>query len=118
MSCGPAIATFRLLDAFVGWDEYDATHLSGLDKPEGLQLAQKDPDAVHPGEVLARIPPPRLARGCGPCDWYLVTPQPPVSRLRIAMFAPVNGYPCGVQDVIQASWSQRLRLLRAGPGWR
>src|SRR6202030_4442926 len=26
-------------------------------------------------------PPARLTRGCGPCEWYLLTPAPPQSLL-------------------------------------
>jgi phage tail-like protein len=81
MSCGPGTSNFRLLDAFVGWDEFDIKNLIGQNAPEGVQLAKEDPNALDPSEVLTRIPPAHLARGCGPCDWYLVTPAPPASRL-------------------------------------
>src|SRR5262245_1834638 len=84
MSCGGGTPTFRLLDAFVGWDvgpEEDPKNLTGLDDPEGLRLAQIIPDAVDPNAVTPSIPPPRLARGCGPCEWYLVTPVLPAPRL-------------------------------------
>ena len=85
MSCGGGTPTFRLLDAFIGWDagpkEDSYKNLTGLDDPDGLQLAQVVPDAVDPNTVTPYIPPPRLALGCGPCEWYLATPVPPAPRL-------------------------------------
>jgi phage tail-like protein len=84
MSCRSLPQTFRLLDPYVGWspgDEPGSTkHLTGagLDQPEkgsgGLQLVLLDPGALSEADLLERIPPPRLARGCGPCSWYLLTP--------------------------------------------
>lgn len=74
MSCGDRGQNFRLLDGFVGWDEAHSARLAGLafDDAEGLRLDQINPDAVPAGDVLAYLPPPRLARGCGRCDWFLV----------------------------------------------
>jgi phage tail-like protein len=73
VSCGGTIATFRLLDAIVGWEQgTDAgavTGLVGLDDPNGVTLAP-----LHPGEasgISAWLPPPWLAPGCGPCELYL-----------------------------------------------
>lgn len=75
MSCGPSEGKFRLLDAYVGWSEAaPPTHLCGLEDPAGLHLCAEDPDAVGAG-VWEHLPPPWLARGCGPCDWYLLTPS-------------------------------------------
>ena len=86
MSCGPSAQNFRLLDGFVGWDREDPKDCAGLtgfgfDDAEGLRLAQEQPtgpkDCAAPqnfvpvGEVLAYLPPSRLARGCGRCDWFL-----------------------------------------------
>jgi phage tail-like protein len=74
MSCGPSEGKFRLLDAYVGWSEAaPPTHLCALEDPAGLHLCAENPDAVGAG-VWEHLPPPRLARGCGPCDWYLLTP--------------------------------------------
>jgi phage tail-like protein len=81
MSCGAGAPTFRLLDAFVGWDELSVKNLTGLDDAAGLRLAQEVSGALDPFAVLTYLPPPRLARGCGPCEWYLVTPKPPASKL-------------------------------------
>ncbi|MCI0392752.1 MAG: phage tail protein [Acidobacteria bacterium] len=74
MSCGGGNQNFRLLDGFVGWDQADDKGLDRLsfNDAEGLRLAQIKPDAVPPAVVLAYLPPPRLARGCGRCDWFLV----------------------------------------------
>lgn len=74
MSCGGREQNFRLLDGFVGWDEASSAGLTGLDFDDetGLQLGQLNPEAVPASAVLAYLPPPRLARGCGRCDWFLV----------------------------------------------
>ncbi|HEX8186467.1 MAG TPA: phage tail protein, partial [Blastocatellia bacterium] len=37
-----------------------------------LRLEQVNAEAVPAGDVLAYLPPPQLARGCGGCDWLLV----------------------------------------------
>jgi phage tail-like protein len=73
MSCGPADATFRLLDCFVGWDEASALGLGGLDDPRGVCLLAAHPDALGEAEIDARIPPRYLAHGCGGCEWLLAT---------------------------------------------
>ena len=82
MSCAPQNGNFRLLDAYVGWDPDGPTgslNLEGLEDPAGLRLSLKNPGEIDSGELLARIPPGRLAQGCGLCEWYLATPRP--SRL-------------------------------------
>ena len=85
MSCGAGKPNFRLLDAYVGWGVDDKaasiSYLMGLDEPAGVHLELVNPGAVDPATVLAYLPPPRLARGCGACEWYLLTPKPPRSRL-------------------------------------
>jgi phage tail-like protein len=83
MSCGGGKANFRLLDPYVGWDATDPTHsnLTGICPPTELSLALVNPGAVDPAQILAYLPPARLARGCGACEWYLITPAPPKSRL-------------------------------------
>jgi phage tail-like protein len=80
MSCVTDRSTFRLLDAWVGWDVASAEALVGLDDPEGLRLASVASE-LSPGAIAKALPPARLARGCSPCEWYLVTPCPPASRL-------------------------------------
>jgi phage tail-like protein len=83
MSCGGGNQTFRLLDGFVGWDAADSTGLDGFDfdDAEGLRLGLENPDAVPPAIVLAYLPPPQLAHGCGRCDWFLVYRSDLHSRL-------------------------------------
>ena len=86
MTCSAGFPTFRLLDAYAGWDPGDQPHdspvnLIGFDDPAGLRLGPLNPNEVNPTELLASLPPARLARGCGSCDWYLITPAPPAPRL-------------------------------------
>lgn len=84
MNCGGATPKFRLLDGFVGWEKAHCAGLAGLgfDDAGGLRLAQRRPtgdtqgcdsdDAyVAAAGVLEYLLPPRLARGCGRCDWFL-----------------------------------------------
>ena len=74
MSCGPQPATFRLLDAYVGWDEAEVHDLTGLTDPAGLRLAHAGaaPDGPTRAQLLPWFPDPRLAPGCQPCAWYLL----------------------------------------------
>jgi phage tail-like protein len=75
MTCPPGPPTFRLLDAYVGWDEHDVCRLTGLDDPGGIRLAPAD-GAPGPRrhDLLPWLPDPRLAPGCGRCAWYLAAP--------------------------------------------
>lgn len=128
MTCASLAPTFRLLDYFVGWDEgLDPFNLplflDGIDDAEGLRLALLDPDAVIPSDIGAHIPPPRLARGCGPCDWYLITPAPPAPRLLrwdacACRWSPVWDGPCApdvlVEPVALAAWRRRIAISDAG----
>src|SRR5262245_38192009 len=86
MSCNSGFPTFRLLDRYAGWDAGDQVYnspenLIGFDDEIGVRLGPINPNEVNAGDLLGSIPPPRLARGCGSCDWYLITLQPPGSRL-------------------------------------
>lgn len=84
MSCGALPPTFRLLDAYVGWDEASVIGLVGLDDSEkGLRLAPLGGGggSVSLTELNPLIPPPRLAYDCSACTWYLATPSPPTSRV-------------------------------------
>lgn len=86
MSCGGGKLNFRLLDGYVGWEPTDPDHsglegFANIDEPDGIRLALKVPGAVDPSRVWSFIPPARLARGCGACEWYLITPFPPESGL-------------------------------------
>lgn len=83
MSCLPMAATFRLLDSLVGWDPDSVEGITGLDLASGLQLAFVGGAGgiVPADDVSAWLAPAALARGCAPCEWFLVTPCPPQSRL-------------------------------------
>ncbi|GAA1695259.1 phage tail protein [Streptomyces yatensis] len=81
MTCTPHPATFRLLDAYVGWDEPAGGEpgvdgIVGFDDPAGLRLAHQgaDPEGPIRDQLLPWFPDPRLAPGCGPCGWYLLVP--------------------------------------------
>lgn len=75
MTCPPAPPTFRLLDAYVGWDEHDVCRLTGLDDPGGIRLVYADgaPGGLRRHELLPWLPDRRLAPGCGACAWYLAS---------------------------------------------
>lgn len=77
MSCASTAPTFRLLDAYVGWDPAEVTGLSGLTDPGGLRLARlgADPDAPGRQDLLPWFPDPRLAPGTEAGTWYLLTPH-------------------------------------------
>ena len=86
MSCTSGFPTFRLLDTYAGWDQGDQPeNLAGFVDPEGnpedLRLRPLTPDEVNPSDLLSYLAPPQLARGCGSCDWYLITAVPPSPRL-------------------------------------
>ncbi|WP_445519568.1 phage tail protein I [Streptomyces sp. NEAU-174] len=79
MTCTPHPATFRLLDAYVGWDQWDLQQpdgIVGFEDPAGLRLAHRGaaPEGPTRDRLLPWFPDPRLAPGCGPCGWYLLVP--------------------------------------------
>lgn len=80
MSCVGQASTFRLLDSLVGWDPVNLQGITGLDREEGISL-ERIANPWTSADISRAIPPARLARGCSPCDWFLVTPCPPESRL-------------------------------------
>ena len=124
MSCGPIDTKFRLLDAYVGWSEVGAPlHLSGLDDPSGLRLALQNPDAVT-AEVWAYLLPPQLARGCGVCDWYLLTPAPARLLRRQAchpewqpLWTPACDPARFVAPIAVAAWQHRVAVADAKRIW-
>lgn len=80
MSCVPAASTFRLLDAYTGWDPAPNADqgICGLDQPPGIELCNESPpDAAACRDRFH----PRIASSCDPCEQYLVTVAPPASRL-------------------------------------
>jgi phage tail-like protein len=77
MTCAPTTVTFRLLDDIVGWDE-DETQVAnvvGFDDPAGVRLAfgGQSPEGPTRTQLLPWFPDPRLAPGCQPCAWYLLS---------------------------------------------
>ena len=74
MTCAPDSATFRLLDATVGWDELEVRDLVGFTDPAGVRLARSGPSPQGPtrSQLLPWFPDRRLAPGCRPCAWYLI----------------------------------------------
>ena len=121
MSCA-APPTYRLLDGYVGWDAEapnGSLGLDGLGEGDALQLAIVG-GGVALADLLAYLPPPALARGCGPCDWYLVTPAPGARVLRRGCdgFQPVRGtagFP-GILVAPVAIAARRHRIAVADPG--
>lgn len=76
MTCAPTAVTFRLLDDTVGWDQAEFRNLVGFDDdPGGLRLgfAGRRPDGPTRTQLLPWFPDPRLAPGCQPCAWYLLS---------------------------------------------
>lgn len=120
MSCGSVDAKFRLLDAYVGWSESAVPlHLSGLDDPAGLRLGLRDPVAVTP-EVWAHVLPPRLARGCGACDGYLLGASPARLLRRQAcqpdwqpLWTPACDPARFLEPIAVAAWQHRVAVADA-----
>ncbi|MFF8958578.1 phage tail protein [Streptomyces sp. NPDC014894] len=79
MTCAPSAATFRLLDAFVGWDQQESHGLIGFDDPAGVRLAHRGPEPEGPARsgLLPWFPDRRLAPGRTPRSWYLLAPGRP-----------------------------------------
>jgi phage tail-like protein len=83
MTCVQGPPTFRLLDPLAGWMAdvagfgADATKgLDGVDDEGGLTLPASDPATDAARRIAQRFGDPRLARGCGPCEWWLVARAP------------------------------------------
>lgn len=97
MTCPPGRPSFRLLDPLVGWDPAVAEGLAPLDDPDGagadagdsgtLRLAALAGPGVDPAAVASVFGDRRLARGCGPCEWYVLVTRPAPGLLRLG--------PCG-----------------------
>jgi len=121
MSCGPAEARFRLLDAYVGWsDVQPPVGLIGLDDPAGLRLAAVDPAAAS-SEVWQYLLPPRLAQGCGPCESYLITFTRLLRRSDCQpCWEPVWSAACDMQRFVNpvavAAWQRCIAVADAGAG--
>lgn len=75
MTCTPATVTFRLLDDVVGWDQDAVANVVGFEDATGVRLAYagSSPDGPTRTQLLPWFPDPRLAPGCGPCGWFLLS---------------------------------------------
>jgi len=91
LSCVDASPTFRLLDAFVGWDRASGSRLVGFDDPAGLRLTPLAPGGIDPAGLLAFLPPPRLAFGGRPRTGWLVTDDGPAGPPRLLRRDPCTG---------------------------
>ncbi len=80
MTCVPSDPRFRLLDWRSGWDAETAIQLVGLDDDGGVRL-DGGPSGIGSDAIDPYIPPPRLAPGCDPCEWFLATKAAPTSRI-------------------------------------
>src|SRR5688572_3579680 len=128
MSCSISFPTFRLLDAYAGWDQGDQHYnqpknLVGFADPEGLKLRPLSPDAVNPSDLLSYLAPTQLARGCGSCDWYLITAVPPSPRLLrrdpcSGLWVSIWDEACApdllLEPVAVAAWRKRLAVSDRG----
>lgn len=80
MTYAPPSPTFRLLDAYVGWenDAAGGRDIVGFDAVDGIRLAYRGPAPAGPtgAQLLPWFPDRRLAPGCRPCEWYLVASGP------------------------------------------
>lgn len=84
MSCVPDRASFRLLDALVGWDPDSVEGLRGENDLDGISLAALGRQTSLTN-ISRALPPAWLAFAGDPCqprcDWYLASCCPPRSRL-------------------------------------
>ena len=113
MTCPPGRPSFRLLDPRVGWDPASAEGLESLDfadstdgdgsGPGGsgssggasssagkgtLRLAALAGPGTDPAAVAGVFGDRRLARGCGPCEWYVLVTRPAPGLLRLGPCGP------------------------------
>jgi len=69
VTCGPVPVTFRLLEPETDW-KLDLQPVA-VTIDSTIELALLHPGAIDPSQLGPAMPPPWIARGCGPCDWYL-----------------------------------------------
>lgn len=120
MTCGPAPARFRILDRYAHW----TADLAASGEAEIGEVIRLRP---RPEELRAVIDrfflPPELARGCGPCDWFLVTddacPCPGLWRMEGERWRVVRPGGCRLElerPVAVAGSGERLAVRDAGRG--
>lgn len=97
-------ATFRLLDARVGWDIHEAlgVHLEGATDEACLVLKPEDPDELSEEDVIPWFLPPWLAHGTVGQDW-LIAPGGDATRL-------LRAEPCASTFL---PWGPRLHRVDA-----
>jgi phage tail-like protein len=93
VSCVDATPTFRLLDAFVGWERERSKNIVGFEDPKGLRLAPLVPGGADAAGLLAFLPPPRLAFGGRPRTAWLITDERPPRLLRRDPCVPTDCWP-------------------------
>src|SRR5205814_684361 len=95
MTCGPHTPTFRLLDAYVGWDPAEAHGIVGLRDAGGLRLAGSGGDRQV---LLPWFPDRRLAPA-----WYLATASGVLRRDPCGGgFVPVGPPGCAPEPPVDA----------------
>jgi len=120
MTCGAQTATFRLLDAYVGWDETAVQDITGFTDPDGIRLTRSgsSPDGPTRSELLPWFPDPRLAPGCRPGAWYLLVPDRPQLLRRACGWSPVWSPGCDPgllrEPVSVAAQGHRLAVVDSG----
>ncbi|GLF93375.1 phage tail protein [Streptomyces yaizuensis] len=129
MTCTPGPATFRLLDAYIGWDPdtdggEPATHgIVGLDDPDGIRLAHRGaPEGPGRDALLPWFPDRRLAPGCRPGLWYLLVPgrRPRLLRRDVCaggwppVWSPACGPPPLEGPVSVAARGNRVAVVEPG----
>nr|WP_042185022.1 phage tail protein [Kibdelosporangium sp. MJ126-NF4]CEL16460.1 FIG01130097: hypothetical protein [Kibdelosporangium sp. MJ126-NF4]CTQ90412.1 FIG01130097: hypothetical protein [Kibdelosporangium sp. MJ126-NF4] len=74
MTCAPTPGTFRLLDAYVGWDQDEVRDIVGFADPDGIRLAHPGaaPEGPTRSQLLPWFPDSCLAPGCQRCVWFLI----------------------------------------------
>jgi phage tail-like protein len=85
-----------LLDGYVGWEAVDWTGLEGLEEGGVVRLRRLAAGSIGEEELLERLPPEWLARGCGPCEWYLAACIPQGQLLHLLCsdtWEPIDGPP-------------------------
>jgi len=77
VTCGPESSRFRILGPDMHWS-FDLVATGEVEIGEVIRLR---PTTSELDEIIDRhFFPPGVARGCGPCDWYLVVADPACPR--------------------------------------
>lgn len=118
MSCGPQPTTFRILDANSYWS-VDAQRIRPIDRltiGDRIELARSG--GIAEADIVRRIPPRWLARGCGPCEWWLASKCSP-GLLRAVGSQWIHATQCAHRFVCPSAVAvagHRLAVLDPGSG--